>query len=236
MNKDFNKKEKDSGTTEEVVLSREDAITELIAQNKKTLELLERQQRENGILLKRLEEEKTTNGGQTKANEKSPLAFFKNIECNDDNFEQFLQVLQFRFKTLGIESDREKLDILLGKLSAIHLDIWQSMEEKLQSDYKEVIKQLKRVFGRKESLGKREFWFLKQLKEEDSLHFAQRIWGMKGQIEGISAQDAIEVIRIGCHYKVADKLLTRYSDIDKLMEDIEKIQCDLKLREESSRI
>ena len=52
MNKDFTKKEKDSGTTEEVVLSREDAITELIAQNKKILELLERQQRENGILLK----------------------------------------------------------------------------------------------------------------------------------------------------------------------------------------
>ena len=37
MNKDLFKKEKDSGTTEEVVLSREDEITELIAENKKTL-------------------------------------------------------------------------------------------------------------------------------------------------------------------------------------------------------
>ena len=61
MNKDFTKKEKDSGTNEEVVLSRENAITKLIAQNKKTQELLERQQRENTILLNRLGEEETIN-------------------------------------------------------------------------------------------------------------------------------------------------------------------------------
>ena len=56
MNKEFSEKQADSGTTEEVVQEREVAIKELIAQNKKTLELLERQQKENSILLNKLGE------------------------------------------------------------------------------------------------------------------------------------------------------------------------------------
>ena len=140
--------------------------------------------------------------------------------------------MEFRFKTLGVQSSQEKLDILLSKLSSKHIEIWQAMEENLQSDYQEVLRQLKRVFGRKSYPSRREFWFSKQGKAETSLEFAKKIWGIHTQIEGITAQDAIEVIRIGCHYKVADKLQSKYSNVDELMDDIENIQSDLRLREE----
>ena len=45
---------KDNGKTEEVIEERRDAIAELIAQNKRTLELLEMQQKENCTLIKGL--------------------------------------------------------------------------------------------------------------------------------------------------------------------------------------
>ena len=51
MNKSLNEN-KDSGTTEEVVLSSQDVVRSLITQNKQTLELLQKQQADNGILIK----------------------------------------------------------------------------------------------------------------------------------------------------------------------------------------
>ena len=51
-------------------------------------------------------------------------------------------------------------------------------------------------------------------------------------MEGISEVDAMDVIRIGCHYKTGDKLKCMYDNIDELLEHIEAIKRDLKLREE----
>ena len=50
---------KDSATTGEVVMSPSEIVKLLVEQNKKTLVLLEKQQAENGILLKKLREQKT---------------------------------------------------------------------------------------------------------------------------------------------------------------------------------
>ena len=224
--------QKNSATTEKVVSNAQSDVQLLLEHNRKTLELLEKQQVQNSLLMQRLCQQETPHGGQTKQDEKSIYDLFRNIQLDGQNFEQFLMVMEFRFKSLGISCNETKLNALLSKLSTQHLNIWQAMDFQDQSQYEEVVTQLKRVFGYKSTVSKREFWFSRQSKEESSLSFAKRIWGLKGIVEGISEQDAIEVIRVGCHFKTGDKLLSNYENIDNLLQHIDKIEKDLRLRKE----
>ena len=224
--------QKDSALSEVEAEQKSSSLEEVVRQNSKTIELVSK--------LVHLMVENPSYGGTAENRpdevigclQRIPYDLFKNINLADGEYEQFEQMLELRMEVANVNSERAKLDILLSRLTRKQQEAWQAMDKDDRRDYQSVKRHLKRLFGSRGTMTKREFWFLRQQKAETALQFAQRVWNKHGFIKGIEKEDAFEVIKSGCTSRVGDKLHYKYSDFETIIEDINCIEHDLKLRKE----